>query len=108
MLEISPEKVVQVIFLAREERRGERELVPFIEALNDDEKAHLTALAWVGRGAFEPEDYLKAVENAHTGATVPTADYLMGMPHLPENLEAGLDAMGVDVTAVEESFLGRD
>lgn len=108
MLEISPEKVVQVIFLAREEDRGAQELVAFIGALNDDEKAHLTALAWVGRGAFEPEDYLAAVENAFAEATVPTADYLMGMPHLSENLEAGLDAMGVDVSAVEESFLGRD
>lgn len=108
MLEISPDKVVQVIFLAREEHRGEAELVAFIEGLNDDEKAHLTALAWVGRGAFEPEDFRAAVENAYAEATVPTADYLMGMPHLAENLEAGLDAMGVDVTGVEESFLGRD
>jgi hypothetical protein len=108
MLEISPDKVVQVIFLAREEARGAGELAAFIGGLNDDEKAHLTALAWVGRGAFEPEDFAAAVENAFTEATVPTADYLMGMPHLAENLEAGLDAMGVDVAGVEESFLGHD
>jgi hypothetical protein len=108
MLEIATDKVVEIIFLAREERRGEAELVAFIESLNDDEKAHLTALAWVGRGAFEPEDYAAAVENAYAQASVPTATYLMGMPHLAENLEAGLDAMGIDVTGAEESFLGHE
>ena len=36
---------------------------------------------------------------------VPTEVYLMGMPHLAENLEAGLDAMGVDVGGAEEDFL---
>ena len=29
------------------------ELASFINALNDDEKAHLVALMWVGRGTFE-------------------------------------------------------
>jgi hypothetical protein len=29
----------------------------------------------------------------------------MGMPHLAENLEAGLDALGVDVSGEEEDFL---
>ena len=35
----------------------------------------------------------------------PEADYLMGMPHLAENLEAGLEALGVDVAGEEEDFL---
>lgn len=105
MLEISPEKVVHIIFESREGRMGEAELVAFIEALNEDEKAHLTALAWVGRGAFEPEDYEEALDTAYNETKVPTAEYLMGMPHLAENLEAGLEAMGVDVSAAEEDFL---
>ncbi len=105
MLEISPRKVVHVIFLAREETAGEDELHAFINSLNDDEKAQLTAVAWVGRGAFEPEDFDEAVETATAEATTPTADYLMGMPHLAENLEAGLDALGIDVAGEEEDFL---
>ncbi|MFN6978077.1 MAG: DUF3775 domain-containing protein [Gemmobacter sp.] len=104
MLEISTATVVQVIYLAREGEVGARELHAFVEALNDDEKAQLTALAWVGRGAFEPEDFDTAVETAFAEATVPTSVYLAGMPHLAENLEAGLDAMGVDVTAAEGDF----
>lgn len=105
MFEISPQKVVHVIYLAREMGGGDAELHAFIDALNDDEKAQLTAVAWVGRGAFEPEDFDEAVRTATAEATTPTASYLMGMPHLPENLEAGLEALGVDVTGEEEDFL---
>lgn len=104
--EISIRKVVNVVFHARKSHRS-RELVGFIEALNDDEKAHLVAIAWVGRGAFEPEDYANAVATALAEATTPTADYLMGMPHLAENLESGLEALGFDVSDAEEDFFDR-
>ncbi len=104
--EISIDKVVSVIFLARKERPSQ-ELREFIDGLNEDEKAHLVAIAWVGRGAFEPEDYAQAVETAYAEATTPTSKYLMGMPHLAENLEAGLEALGYDVSAAEEDFFHR-
>lgn len=105
MLEISPEKVVHIIFQSREGARAEAELHAFIAGLNEDEKAHLTAIAWVGRGAFDAQAYDEAVATALEEATVPTDQYLMGMPHLAENLEAGLEAMGIDVTEVESDFL---
>jgi len=105
MLEISPHKVAHIIFQVREGRMGEAEVRAFIDALNADEQAHLVALAWVGRGAFEAEDFAEAVATAEAEATTPTASYLMGMPHLPENLESGLEAMGIDVTDIEEDFL---
>lgn len=105
MIDISPPKVVQVIFLHREGPAGAGELHSFIDGLNEDEKAHLTAIAWVGRGSFEPEDYDEAVALARQEATTPTSDYLMGMPHLSENLEAGLDILGIDVTGEEEDLL---
>lgn len=104
-MEITPSKVVQVIFLAREEEAGSAELRAFIEDMNDDEKAHLTAIAWIGRGAFEPEDYEEAVHTAYAEATTPTEDYLTGMPHLAENLEAGLEALDIDVSGEEEDLL---
>ena len=105
MPDISASKVVQIIFQHREGPIAAAELHAFIDGLNEDEKAHLTALAWVGRGAFEPEDYAEALATAYTQATTPTSDYLTGMPHLAENLEAGLEAMGVDVTGEEEDLL---
>lgn len=103
--EITPAKVVHVIFQAREGDMAAGELHAFIAGLNDDEKAHLTAIAWIGRGAFEPEDFAEAVATAIAEATTPTENYLMGMPHLAENLEAGLDALGIDVSGEEEDFL---
>jgi hypothetical protein len=105
MLEIAPAKVVQVILLAREGDAAEAEVREFIAALNEDEKAELTAVAWIGRGSFEPEEFAEAVTTATTEATTPTEDYLLGMPHLPENLEAGLEALGIDVTGEEEDLL---
>lgn len=105
MLSISTRKIVHVIFLAREGDIGAREVHAFIDALNDDEQSSMTAVAWIGRGAFEPEEYEDAVATAIREATTPTADYLMGMPHLAENLEAGMDALGIDVTGEEEDFL---
>jgi hypothetical protein len=103
--EISVHKVVHIVFLAREGAAASAQLHAFIDALNEDEQANLTAIAWVGRGAFEPEDFETARDTAYTEATTPTADYLMGMPHLAENLESGLDAMGIDVADAEEDFL---
>ncbi|MBM3616652.1 MAG: DUF3775 domain-containing protein [Alphaproteobacteria bacterium] len=104
-LEITPAKVVQIVFLAREGDLAEAELHEFIAGLNDDEKAHVTAIGWVGREAFEPEDFAEAVATAYAEATTPTEDYLMGMPHLAENLEAGLETLGIDVAGEEEDFL---
>ncbi|MCA2011686.1 DUF3775 domain-containing protein [Pararhodobacter sp. CCB-MM2] len=105
-LEINIKKVVHIIFQAREKGRS-TELHEFIDAMNDDEKANLAALAWIGRGAFEPEDFDEALATAYREATTPTADYLMGMPHLSENLEAGLEALEIDVTEAEEDFFDR-
>jgi rubrerythrin len=108
MIEINPQKIVHVIYLAREGHLAAPELRAFIADLNDDEKAHLVGLAWVGRGAFEAEEFDEAVATARTEATTPTEDYLMGMPHLSENLEAGMEAMGLDVSDEEEDFLDGD
>ena len=105
MMDITPATVVQVILLAREGAMAEAQLHEFIAALNDDEKPQLTAIAWVGRGAFEAEEFEEAVATAIAEATTPTEDYLMGMPHLAENLEAGLEALGIDVTGEEEDLL---
>ena len=56
MLEITPAKVVEIIYLSRETTASAAaELRGLLAGLNVDEKAHLTALAWVGRGTYVPE-----------------------------------------------------
>src|SRR5690606_3998790 len=56
------------------------EIVGFIDALNDDEQVNLVALAWVGRGTFEPEEFEEAVETARNEQINSTASYLLGLP----------------------------
>ncbi|MFC4218245.1 DUF3775 domain-containing protein [Pseudophaeobacter arcticus] len=107
MLEISTRKVAQVALMARELGRAEGELRAFIDRLSMDEQAEITAIMWIGRGSFEPEELAEAIETAKSEASTPTADYLIGTPHLADNIEAGLDALGVDVQDVEDDVIGR-
>ena len=107
MLEISTRKVAQVALMARELGRAEGELRAFIERLGMDEQAELTAVMWIGRGSFEAEELAEAIATAKSEASTPTADYLIGTPHLADNIEAGLDALGVDVQDVEGDVIGR-
>ncbi len=107
MLEISARKVAQVALMARELGRAEREMRAFIERMGEDEQASLVAVMWVGRESFFAEDLAEAILTAKQEATTPCADYLIGTPHLADNLEAGLESLGISVHDVEEDVLGR-
>ncbi len=71
-----------------------RELVEFIRDLDVDESAALVALAWIGRGDYEPEEWRTAVAEAKERAEGPTWKYLLGLALLPDYLESALDAFG--------------
>lgn len=105
MLDISLRKVVHIIYQAREQAAGEAELRPFIAGLNEDEKANLVALAWIGRETYEPDDWEEALATARTEASTPTEDYLLGMPRFTDYLEDGLEKLGISPTDEEERFL---
>jgi Protein of unknown function (DUF3775) len=134
MLEIPPEKVAHVIIKAREYgakvgawnstlQEGDaeedpqailedlanditrRELMSFINALNVDEQSHLVALAWIGRGTYEPEELGEAVETARAERSNCTARYLLGMPLLADYLEEGLEKLGYSVEDIESDVL---
>ena len=107
MENISPRMVAAVIVMARELDRSEGELRGLIDRMDEEEAAALVALMWVGRGAFEADDWDEAYRTAMAEATTPTADYLIGTPHLADNLEAGLEAFGYDVTGEEDEVLSR-
>ena len=102
MLNISTGKVVRVIFLAREYGPESRYLHDYIGGLNEDEQANLVALMWVGRDSFDASEFEEARRTAYNERTAPTEEYLTGIPELSDFLEAGLDAMGVDVTDAED------
>lgn len=107
MLEISAHKIAQVVIMARELHRAEGELRGFIDRLSEEEQAALVAVMWIGRGAFDAEDLEEAQQTALAEATTPTADYLIGTPHLSDNLESGMEALGLDVSGEEAAALGR-
>ena len=105
MLAISTHKVAQIILMGHELERAEGELRGFLETLNEDEQAEVVAVMWIGRGSFEAEDFAEALATARAEATTPTADYLIGTPHLSDHLEAGLEALGVDPSEAEDDLL---
>lgn len=105
MPDISPRKVAQVILMSRELDRAEPELRAFIDRMDEDEQAELVAIMWIGRGAFEAGDWDEALSTAYSEATTPTADYLIGTPHVSDHLEAGLEALGISPGEVEDDLL---
>ncbi len=102
MLEISTDKIVRVIFLAREYGPESNHMTDYISGLNTDEQSSLVALFWVGRETYGPNEFNAAKSAAEQEATAPTENYLSDIPGLPEYLENGLDLLGIDVTDAED------
>ncbi len=95
MLDISNRKVTQIIEYGHEIERAENELRGFLETLNEEECVSLIAIMWIGRESFSADEVQEAMETARNEAVTPTADYLIGTPHFPDHLEAGLEALGM-------------
>ena len=75
----------------------EQELRDVIAGLNDDERADLIALVYIGRGDMEAEEWGAAVRLAkerEASSSLSTADWLIGIPNLGDLLDEGLAAMG--------------
>lgn len=110
MLTISPAKIAHVIIRARKFDAGvpgsgqARELRAFIAALNEDEKASLTAVMWIGRDTYDASELDEAIATAKAEATAPTEDYLLGNPMLADHLEDGLNALGISLEEAEEDI----
>ena len=104
MLEISTRKVARIILLTREYGPESPHLIDYISGLNEDEQASLVALMWIGRDSFDASELAYAIEEAKREATAPTENYLSGNPNLSDHLEGGLEALGIDVTDVEDNL----
>lgn len=76
---------------------GSDALFDYVDALNGDEVADLLALVWVGRGDFGRDDWSEAQTQAddETGDGDVIAELLQD-PTLPDDLVAGLEALGYD------------
>lgn len=105
MLEISVHKIAQVILMSRELDRAEGELRAFIDRLTEEEQASLVAVMWIGRESFAPDELEEAKATALEEATTPTADYLLGTPHLSDHLENGLGELGLSASEDEDDLV---
>lgn len=105
MIAISTRKVAQIILMRHDRARAGAHLQSAIEDLNEDEQAELVAVMWIGRGSFEAEDLAEAIATAKAEATTPTADYLIGTPHLADHLESGMEALGIDIMGEEDDAM---
>lgn len=105
MIEISVHKIAQVILMSRELERAEGELRAFIDRLTEDEQASLVAVMWIGRESFAADELDEAIATARQEATTPTADYLLGTPHLSDHLENGLDELGLSAVDEEDDLV---
>jgi hypothetical protein len=79
----------------------EEEVREFIAGLNDDERHDLMALVYIGRGDMEPEEWGAAIRLAREredASSLPTADWLIGIPNLADLLDEGLALMGRSCT----------
>jgi hypothetical protein len=70
------------------------ELIEFIRSLDQEEQINLVALAWLGRGTYDPSEWADAQKEATRAHNPRTAQYLVGLPMLGDYLEEGLAYFG--------------
>lgn len=70
------------------------ELSAMIRGLNEDEQIDLVALAWLGRGDGDIDDWQEIRREADRAHNRRTARYLIGMPLLSDYLEEALAQFG--------------
>jgi Protein of unknown function (DUF3775) len=70
------------------------ELSAIIRGLNEDEQVDLVALAWLGRGDGDIDDWTDLRAEASRAHNKRTAEYLLGTPLLGDLLEEGLAQFG--------------
>lgn len=73
---------------------GYDDLKRIIEKLNEEERQHLVALVWVGRGTFSVEEWEDALQEAAGLNDEHISDYLVKIPQLGDYLEEGLSELG--------------
>lgn len=85
-----------------DEEISEEMLTDFIDELNEEQQVALIALAWVGRGDYEPEDWEEALKlAAERNARGDASTYLAGMEGLGDLLSEGVGAFGLAIEEVE-------
>ncbi len=89
----------------------QEELLSAINGLRPDQQVRLVALAWLGRGTFDLDEWGEALKTARDEHNKRTGEYLLGLPLLGDYLEDGLAMFGegiVDDGDTRESVDGEN
>jgi hypothetical protein len=78
----------------------EEEVQALLDDLGEDQLAETVALAWVGRGTYDPSEWDDAFAEANDLNTDERVDELMDMPLLASYIEAGLAAFDFNCDGV--------
>lgn len=70
----------------------EEEIFALLDDLGEDQVEEILALAWVGRGTYDPTEWQDALEAARDPDQEEPIDQLLEMPNLAGLLDAGLAA----------------
>lgn len=77
-------------------------LVDYVNELNEEQQCALIAIAWVGRGDYEPDEWEEALKlAAERNAKGDAGAYLAGMEGLGDLLAEGVAAFGLAIEEVE-------
>jgi hypothetical protein len=78
----------------------EEEIVALLDDLGDDQVQEILALAFVGRGTYDPSEWEDALEAAADPDTDDPVDQLLDMPTLAGYLDAGLAAFDLSCQGI--------
>lgn len=70
------------------------ELTAAIDGLNDDERAEVLALVWLGRGDATADGWPELLAEARTVHDWRETPYMVGIPQLGDLLEEGMSMLG--------------
>ncbi|MBV9841158.1 MAG: DUF3775 domain-containing protein [Sphingomonadaceae bacterium] len=78
----------------------EEEVRTLLDDLAEDQIAEVLALAWVGRGTYDPSEWDDAITEASDGGGDDPVEQLMDMPMLAGYLDSGLAAFDLSCEGV--------
>ena len=78
----------------------EEEMFALLDDLGDDQVEEILALAWVGRGTYDPTEWDDALEAARDPDAEEPIDQLLDMPTLAGYLDAGLAAFDLSCDGI--------
>jgi hypothetical protein len=78
----------------------EEEMFALLDDLGDDQVQEVLALAWVGRGTYDPSEWDEALEAAADPDSEEPVDQLLDMPTLAAYLDAGLAAFEMNCDGI--------